>query len=465
MENSSIFSYIGFFLAVAIVSLTAIAIAIPMFFRRVVPTNEVHIVQSSKKTISYGKGIDNGGNTYYAWPSWIPIIGVVNSKFTLSVFSINLDNYEAYDQGRLPFMVDIKGFFRISDSETAAERVNSFQELTGQLQSILQGAVRSILAKNELEAILSERSTFGEQFTKEVSAQLKQWGCETVKNIEFMDIRDSRESKVIANIMEKKKSLIEMQSRTEVADNHKRAEIAEITAKQESDLKRQEALQIVGIRTAEKDKAVGIAAEQSQQEIKEQAKLTAEKDMAIKSVQGVKQAEITRDVQIVVAEGDKRKVVITAEGQLENTRRIAEGVLATAQNESEAIKLKGEATAAAEKLMQLASVDPQIALAKEIGSNEGYQNYLVKIKTAEVSQAVGIEQAKALQSAGIKIIANAGDPTTGVNKVMDIFTAKGGLSAATALETFAATDAGSAFLAKFGISLDTAKKELEKIEV
>jgi flotillin len=38
-----------------------------------VPTNEVHIVQSSKKTTSYGK--DTGhGNTYYEWPTWLPVV-------------------------------------------------------------------------------------------------------------------------------------------------------------------------------------------------------------------------------------------------------------------------------------------------------------------------------------------------------------------------------------------------------
>ena len=66
------------------------------------------------------------------------------------------------------------------------------------------------------------RSQFGEQFTKEVEAQLKNWGVSTVKNIELMDIRDSNSSHVIKNIMEKKKSLIEMQSRIEVAENLKR---------------------------------------------------------------------------------------------------------------------------------------------------------------------------------------------------------------------------------------------------
>ena len=42
-------------------------VVIALFFRIVVPTNEVHIVQSAKKTMSYGKDTGNG-NTYYRFP-------------------------------------------------------------------------------------------------------------------------------------------------------------------------------------------------------------------------------------------------------------------------------------------------------------------------------------------------------------------------------------------------------------
>lgn len=427
-------------------------ILIPVFLRTVVPTNEVHIVQSSKRTTSYGKGMDSG-NTYYSWPSWIPKIGVVKSKLTLSVFSIDLNNYEAYDSGRLPFMVDIKAFFRISDSGTAAERVNTFEELKTQLQSILQGAVRSILGKNDLESILSERGVFGKQFTEEVGAQLKQWGCETVKNIEFMDIRDSKESVVIRNIMEKKKSLIEMQSRIEVAENKKNAQIAETEATQAADIKIQEAEQIVGIRTAQKDQEIGKAKELAIQQVQQQAKITTEIEMSVRQVEQVRAAEIVRETQVVAADQEKQTTVIKAEGALEATKRLSEG-----------IKIEGDARAEAEKLMQLAPVEAQIVLAKEIGGNDGYQNYLISIRTVEANQAVGIEQAGALKAAQIKIISNSGDPVSGVNNVMDLFSSKGGTSAGAMLEAFANTEVGAAMLAKFGITGQDAKGMVKEVE-
>lgn len=450
--------------------LIGFGILIPIWFRRVVPINEVHIVQSSKKTVSYGKGMENG-NTYYAWPAWIPRIGVTTSKFTLSVFSIDLDSYEAYDTGRLPFMVDIKAFFRIANSSMAAERVQTFDQLKQQLQSILQGAVRSILAKNDLENILSERGTFGAQFTDEVQGQLKQWGCETVKNIEFMDIRDARGSEVIANIMAKKKSVIEKESRTVVAQNRKDAEIAEITAKREAELQKQQAEEAVGKRTAEKDQQVGIARELAEQEIKAQAKVTAERDMEVKKVQEVRAADIAKEVAVVkakqdqevavvTAEAEKKVLVVKAEGQKQSTVTVAEGNLEQAKLNAQGIEAEGVAKGKAETAILQAPVDTQIMLAKEIGENEGYQSYLIRVRQVEKDEKVGVEQAKALQAAGIKVIANSGDVQSGVSNVMDLFTSKGGLSAGAALEAFANTEAGGAFLKRFGISVDDAKAML-----
>ena len=209
------------------ISLAALTIIAALIFRRVVETNEVHIVQASRSTKSYGKDTPNG-NTYYEWPHWFPVIGITKIVMPVSVFDLRLEAYEAYDVGRVPFVVDIVAFFRINDSNLAAQRVESFAELHTQLLAIVQGAVRTILASHDIDKIMLERSIYGEQFTFAVKDQLESWGVVPVKNIELMDIRDATDNLVVHNIMEKKKSLIEMESRREVAENMKVAEIAEI---------------------------------------------------------------------------------------------------------------------------------------------------------------------------------------------------------------------------------------------
>lgn len=419
-----------------ILILLFICIFIAISFRRIVPTNEVQIVQSGKATISYGKDLP-AGNIYYEWPRWIPIFGIVKTTLPVSVFNLTLNNYEAYDKGRLPFVVDVVAFFRVSDSNLAAQRVSSFIELENQLTLVVRGAIRTVLASHEIDDIMIERSKFGTSFTEMVEEQLSSWGVVAVKSIELMDIRDLNGNQVIHNIMEKKKSLIEMQSRSEVAENMKKAQIAEIDAQRDTETQKQVALQMIGLQTAKKDQEVGVAQEKMQQEVKEQQRITQEKEMAVLSVTQTQHAEIDKNVNIIRAEQEKQTTILIAEGGLESKKREAEGVA-----------IEGKARAEAEKAMQLAPIQAQIELAKEIGNNAEYQKYLITIRQVEAGQAVGTTQARALEKANIKIIANTGEPVNGLNNVMELFSSKGGTNLGAMLEGLAQSEVGKGLIDK-----------------
>lgn len=431
----------------AVAAIFGIGLFLAFIWRRVVPTNMVHIVQSSKKTVSYGRGRD-AGNTYYAIPSFIPVFGVTVTQFPESIFDISLRDYEAYDTGRLPFVVDIKAFFRIADSQIAAQRVANFQELQSQLMGVLQGAVRGILGNNRLENIMQDRSNLGEQFTKEVNDQLQEWGVTTAKMIEFMDIRDSSGSQVIYNMMAKEKSRIEMESRVTVANNIREAEMKEIEANREIALSKTQAQQQVGIRQAEADKEVGIAKEKSNQEVQSETKITTERLMEVKKVEEVKSAEIAKEVAVVKAQQDKEVQVVNADAEKEATVRIAAGKLDATKKDAEGIQAVGAAKAEAEKQMLLAPVNAQLTLAKEIGENQAYQEYLVKVENIKASQAVGVEMAGAIKAADLKIIANGGDVQSGIGNLADIFTPKGGTSIGGMLTALGQTEEGQALLEK-----------------
>ena len=416
---------------IAVIALLAIFLVVALLFRRVVKTNEVHIVQSGGKTTSYGKDTGNG-NVYYAFPSWLPLIGVSTIVLPVSVFSIKIDNYEAYDLERLPFVVDITAFFRVSDSNLAAQRVSDFHDMNVQLVDIIQGSVRSILSSRNLNDILQVRSELGDDFTMAVKEQLKSWGIEPVKNIELMDIRDSGNSKVIFNIMEIKKSFIEKESRVEVARNQKEAQIAEIEAKKEADVKQQEAEKAVGLKTVENQREVAVSNEQAQQLVKEQEKITKEREMDVKRVAEVKQAEIA------VAEGEKQKAFLAAEALLETKDKEAQGIAKI-----------GAAEAEAKQKLEVSMVSGQIELAKEIGGNEGYQHYLISIRQIEANQAIGIEQAKALSHSEMKFIINDEKVDKGLTRVGELFSSTGGTKIAAALEGLNQSDLGKAVIDKF----------------
>jgi len=409
-------------------------IIISILLRVVVPTNMVHTVQSQRKTTSYGSG-QKAGNVYYNWPSWVPIIGITRIVLPVSNFELSLSGYEAYDKDRVPFRLDLTAFFRIADTNVAAARIATMPELIEQLHFIVQGAARKILATHDIHQIMVDRATFGAQFTDEVASELSNWGVEPVKNMELMDVRDAEGSRVIADIMAMKASNIQMTSRVEVANNMKTAETAEIAARQEVDVRNQEALQVVGQRTAEKDKQVGIATEKAAQEVQAEAAITREREMQVVRVSTLRQAEITKDEQVVAATQDKETTILRADGDLQATKLHSEG-----------IRVEGNAKADAERALQLAPVAAQIELAREIGQNEGYQAYLVSIRGVEAYTDVGVEQAKAIANADIKVIANTGDAVQGVSDAMGLVSPKGGTAIGGMLEALKNTPEGAALL-------------------
>lgn len=422
------------------ITVLAVAVFAGMIFkvmtllRKVVPTNMVHIVQRRKSTVPYGRG-KAAGNVYYAWPSWLPIFGVSVIELPESNFQVPLENYLAYDQARLPFRLSAVAFFRVDRAEVAAQRVASFNQLRDDLLAILQGAVRSVLATNKLEEILQSRSELGVQFSSAVETQVAEWGVVAVKSIEFMDIQDAPGSDVIANIMAKEVSRIDRESRIQIADNNRAAELSEITAEREIALQREQAAQAIGTRAAEKEREVGIANESSRQAVLAEAATTAERQMAVRQIEEVRAAEIQRQTTVVNAEAERQQLAIKAEADL-----------VVAQRDAEGIRARGEAAAAAEQAMLTAPVQTQIMLAKEIGANPGYQAYLVSIEQVKAGQAVGVSMAEALKDADLKVIANAGGVQEGVTNLMGMLNPAGGTNLAGMLAALGQTNEGKSLL-------------------
>lgn len=434
------------FIAVVLITFAGVIITILANLRIVVGTNDVNIVQRGKTTTSYGKGLPHG-NVFYKWPSWVPALGVQVTVLPVSVYSLALKDYAAYDKGRVPFIIDVIGFFRVSDPLVASERIPNFDELRSQMTGILQGAIRSILASSEIEEILEGRSRFGEMFTTAVDHQLESWGITSVKTIELMDIRDAANSKVIDNIMAKKKSLIEMQSRVAVATNSQTAKIAEVEAARQIGIAEQEAMLQVGQRTADKDKGVGIQQELAKQSVLDQTAITMAKDVEARRVRDVGQAEIERgvavvtanrakEVMVIAAEADKQRLIVVAEGAKQQVVLGAEGTKDQMVLHAEGVLAEGTAGAKATELMELAPVTAQLKLAAEIGQNMPYMNYLIGLKDIERGQLVGVAQSRALEKAQLKIFSSNGQ---------SIGT---GLSAA--VEAFALSDAGQKLVDRAG---------------
>ncbi len=458
--------------------------------RKVVPTNEVHIVQRGSKSVAHGKGLQ-GGNVYLAWAPWVPVFWIAVQKLPLSIFTLELNGYEAYDEGKVPFQVDITAFFEIKEPVLAAEKIFTIGELKDQLNETVKWVVRKILASRDVVDIMESRADIKNEFYDEVLSSVKSWGVE-LKNVEFMDIRDANGSQVITNIMMKKRSLIEAESEIEVAENNKRAiiekenksaearaqaaeakskaDIIESDAQRLAELQRIENDKLTQNQDIEKDRVLSIQKEEAKQNFYESEKETKDKMLAVKQVEDERTAEIAKSIELIKAEEQKQKSIIDAEG-----------AKAQVELEAEADKVKVELEAGAEK-MKIESI--WIAKAKEldyIGTAEAKNkaqmaeslntftedslSYMVKQLEVSLAEVVDLEKAKALSKADVKVISTGANGGEGVKSFMDLFSANGGTNIGAMVEAAKNTmgeEKVNELMKKFGVKKET-KKTTQKV--
>lgn len=235
-------------------------------------------------------------------------------------------------------------------------------------------------------------------------------------------------------------------------------------------MRQQEANKLVGLKTVENEREVSISSEQAKQVVKEQEKITQEKQMEVVRVATIKQAEIDKQAEIVKAEQEQCKIEIDAEARKNATIKDAEAqkeqqflnaaaLLEIKDKEAQGIQKIGTAEAEALRLRELAPINAQIELAKEIGNNQNYQQYLITIRQVEANEKIGIEQAKALLNADLKIIANGGDVQNGINKFSEILSSKGGQNLAAMLEGISQSQIGKTLLEKFTANNNAENKQ------
>ena len=420
--------------------LLIIFIIIAINLRKVVPTNEVHILQKWNNTIIKWKGFE-WGNVYYNWPEWVPGLGVSVTKLPLYVFDIKLEQYQAYDNGKIPFMVDVTAFFVIKDPELAAKRVADFEELKEQLVEVVRGAVRKTLAQYDIQEIMEARWELGQKFYEEVTNAVKEWWVE-LKNIEFMDISDADGYQVIRNLLEKKRKTIETESEKEVALKDKEREIVEAEARKEAEIKRIEAEKeaklaqieadkLTRTQEVEKEKLVKLQEEEAKKQLYEKQKETKQKELEIKLLEEQKEAEIQKVKEIIDAEKQKEIEVKEAEAKAKAIELDAEAKARAMELEAEAKKtaIEKEWLAKAKSIdyMGTAEAKNKLEMAKALNAfTEAALAYLLKELEVKYMSKVDLEKAKALEKADIKVISTGGNWQEWINSFMELFSAKWG---------------------------------------
>lgn len=434
---------------IVLLVLVILGIIVVINLRKVVPTNEVHIVQRKSESTAHWRWYE-WWNVYLHWPSWVPSKWVSVTQLPLSVFNIKLADYKWYDIWKVPFLVDVTAFFTINDPITAAQKISTFEELEEQLTETLKWAVRKILAQNDILKIMESRWEMWQVFYDEVLTQVKQWWID-LKNIEFMDIRDLSDTHVIENIMKKKKATIEANARKEVAEQNKFAEIAEDNSRREAELNRIQNAQETRLREIEaekmtenqnidKERLLSLQQQEAQQNILESQRTTKEKELSVRQLEQERMAEIEKQTHIIWTQEDKEKKIISAEADKRvmelNAEAEKQQKIIAAEADKQSVEMKAQADkfriesewlAEAKRIdyMWTAQAKNKMEMAKALNSfSPEALAYMIKELEVQLSEKVDTEKAKALSTADIKVISTWANWWEWLNNFMELFSTK-----------------------------------------
>jgi flotillin len=350
---------------------------------RIVPPSEAHLVVTARSKFVVSSDIDiakTGKKAYFAIPHRIPFIGRNVRMMDITIKEIVVEQ-ETYEKNQARYNVRSSTKFRINDVLVASETFVDEEQLDIQLQDVVKACVRAITVKYDVVEARADRQKMEGEIRKEISDNLAQWGLQLV-NFQLVEFKDTKDSQVISNISKRREVEIESDTRQQNAEKYKMAVMKEAEAKENSSK-----------REIERDEQIAKRQQAMNQIVAEQEKLAQEKLYEVIQVKTIKQAEIDKEKAIIRANQDKEVQAIQkdqkqleGEGEKLRLEQIAIGNAAT-------IRENGAAEAKAKDLLQESL--------NKFG--DGAIRALVAEKIVAMQQTVGVESAKALANAEMKV--------------------------------------------------------------
>jgi len=361
---------------------------------RIVPPTEAHLVVTPRKKMIVASDesiATDGKKTYFAIPSTIPFFGRKIRKMDLTIKEIVLTQ-ESYEENQARFNVKSSTKFRIVNVLRAAETWDNDEDLKNQLMEVIVSSTNAIASHYNVTDMRSKKQEMSEAIQKEMVDDLKQWGLE-LTSFQLIDFADTEHSKIISDISKRREVEIESRTREENAEKIKQARIKEA-----------EAEELAKQREIAKDQVIGEREQNRNQKISEQKKLAKEKEFEVIRVEEVKRAEIDKEKAIVKANENK----LTEEIKKEQKQLEGQGDRLRAEEQAKGlaapIREKGFAEAEAKEKLQ--------AALNKFGDSA--IRALVAEKIVAMQEAVGVETAKALSQADVKVFAGGeGDAKSG----------------------------------------------------
>ena len=245
------------------------------------------------RTVTVPSKIIQGGGAF-VWP-------IIQDFKKMSMKPIQLKaTVDGIDAQAIPMHLPVVLTTAISrDKEiqqNAATRFLSAEpgEIQSQIQEILIGETRAIMATMLIEEINADRDKFLTKVRNNLEQELTKIGYD-VTNINISEITD--EANYIKNMGQKATTRKQAEAEADIAEQRKQGNVKIANTKKEEE---------IAVAAAEKEKQVTVNATRQEQE--------------------VKVAEIERDKQIQLAEANKERESGIADQEAEKTARIAEAM-------------------------------------------------------------------------------------------------------------------------------------------
>ena len=293
-------------------------------YRRAAP-NEMLVVygkaghmkdKDGKKILTPSKIIQGGGT--FVWP-------IIQAWKKMSMAPIQMKvPVEGIDSQAIPMQLPVVLTTAISrDKMTQFNAATRFlstpqNEIQKQIQEILVGETRAIMATMPIERINADRTEFLNKVRESLEIELKKVGFE-VTNINISEITDS--SNYIVNLGKKAATAARVNAEADIAEQTKQGAIKIANTKKEED---------IAVAQAERDKQINVNKALQQQEV-EVAEITREKEINL--------AKAAKERESGIAEQEAEKIANVAKAQSDAESKKAE---------FEALQTKNIAKAAAD---------------------------------------------------------------------------------------------------------------------
>lgn len=352
---------------------------------RIVPPMQAHLVVTPRGrwVVSPDEKVaDNGRRTYFAIPAVIPFVGRTVRKMDMTIKEIIVQQ-ETYEKGQARYNVKSSTKYRIKDVKRAAETFINDEDLESQLQEVINSSVRAITVRYDVVEARALKSKMSEEITKEMTDDLEKWGLELI-TFQLVDFQDTEQSKIISDISKRREVEIQATTREQNAEKLKQAR-----------LKEAEADEAARQREIERDQRIGEQEQKKIQFIAEQEKAAETKKYAVLEVQTVRQAEIDKEQAIIKAKQEQ------ATEEILKQKKLLEGQGDRLRAEEQA---KGDAAPIREKGFAEAEAKEKLQAALNKFKDEAIRA-LVAEQIVAMQKDVGIETARALSNADLKVFA------------------------------------------------------------